>query len=332
MVRLSELIKKSREKKTKDDILTEAFNLKPDTESPLGIRRIYEDTVDDLRKIMLDVKDGKTIEAKELENLADKIVDMLQVKIDTFLSLVNNFSLYEEEKDFLYNHSLNVAILVSNIGLALGYHKEELVELCISGLVHDIGMLKIPLEIVNKPEQLTGTEFEEIKKHPIYGLQYLANIKGLSKAAVEVVYHHHDKVDGTGYPEPKRGKKISKFAQIIGIAEIYEALTHTRPYRNNKIIPSEAVKIIVKEESNSFENDILRAFLNYVTFYPVGSYVILNTSEIGKVIKVNKNFPLRPVIEVILDAEGRPLDAPKPIDLTKSPVISIDRAVDEDNI
>ncbi|MFB0565194.1 MAG: HD-GYP domain-containing protein [Candidatus Aminicenantaceae bacterium] len=334
MVRISELLKKRAGEKpqTGEFLVSEAIKEKGDIDSPLGVRRIYEDTILRLKHIFQDIIDGKSVEIKEIENLAVKIEETLQVKIDTFLSLVNNFSLYEKEDDFLYAHSVNVAILVTNIGISFGFDKRELIDLCIASLIHDIGMLKVPQEIVSKPEKLTKGEFELVKKHPIYGLQLLSNVKGLPKATLEVVYHHHDKIDGTGYPEPKRGERTSKYAQIVGIAEIYEALTHPRPYRSYKIIPSEAVKIIVKEESSSYENEILRAFLNYVTFYPVGSHVLLNTNEIGKVLKVNENLPLRPVVEIMYDSERKKLEKTKTIDLTKSPVVYIEKAIDEDTI
>jgi len=199
-----------------------------------------------------------------------------------------------------------------------------------SALLHDVGMLIIPQDIVQKPDKLTKKEYDLIKMHPAYGVKFLQNIDNLPEMTEHVVLQHHEKITGKGYPEGLHKEQISKFAQIVGVVEIFEALSHPRPWRTKKIIPSEAVRIIIQENSSSYDKDVLRAFMSYVTIYPTGSLVQLNTREIGVVQIVNHDFPLRPVIEVIQDAKGRSLKEAKTIDLSKSPILYIEKAIDGD--
>ncbi|MFQ6083740.1 MAG: HD-GYP domain-containing protein [Candidatus Aminicenantia bacterium] len=335
MVRLSEIIrKKIAEKKSQDKIdpVSEAIKIKKDEESMLEIQKIYEDIILYIKQIMNDIREGKTIEGREIVNIAEKIVDNLHINSDILLSLINKFAVYEKEEDYLYAHSVNVSILATNLGLALGYDKAELIDLCTSALVHDIGMVKIPQEIIDKPKKLTKEEYDLVKKHPLYGLELLDNIKDLTKITSEVVYQHHEKIDGTGYPEGKSEEEISEHAKIVAIAEVYEALTHPRPFRSRRILPSEGVKMVVEEAGSSFEPKLLKVLLNYITCYPIGSFILLNNNEIGRVISANENLPLRPVIEIVFDAEGKSLEKPKRIDLAKSPILYIKEAIDERNL
>ena len=139
-------------------------------------------------------------------------------------------------------------------------------------------------------------------------------------------------MDGSGYPDGKRGDEISDYAKIVAIAEVYEAITHSRPYRREKIIPYQAVKTIVQKEKNSFAPEIIKVFLNSISPYPPGSFVLLNSGAIGRIISVNKSLPLRPVVEIFFDADGKPPEQPIRIDLAKAPVVNIDKALDEDDL
>ena len=165
-----------------------------------------------------------------------------------------------------------------------------------------------------------------------FGLELLRNIKDLPKSAPEVVYQHHERINGTGYPEGKKGEEISEYAKIVALTEAYEAITHPRPYRRKKIIPYEGVKMIIQEERDSFDPKLIKVFINIVTPYPLGSFVLLNNNEIGRVVGINEDFPLRPVVEIFFNAEGKPPEKPTRIDLTQSPILNIEKAVDENNL
>ena len=329
MVTLSGLMKKNGEKEPpeKKISIAEAVQAKPDQENLQEIEEIYESAILHTKQIMDDILGGKAIEWGEIVQIVKDIVDKFIIKDEVFLSLVNNHARHESVSDYLYAHSVNVSILAANMGLALGYSKSELTDLCACSLIHDIGMLKISRELINKPSKLSEEEFAPIKLHPVYGLAFLLKIKDAPKTASEVVYEHHEKVDGTGYPEGKKGDEISKFAKIVAIVDVFEALTHPRPYRDGRIMLFDAVKMVIQEAEIGFDYKLLKTLLNYFTFYPINSLVVLNNNEIGRVIDVNTFIPMRPIVEIVLDADGNRLKKPKKIDLTKSHLLYIKKAI-----
>jgi len=331
MVRLSEILRKTEEKKSldKENIVTEAVKLKKELESLPGAKKVYEDAIIRTKTILDDIKAGEIIDGKEIFSVARKIVVGLQTNYKMLLSLLNIFTPFEEKEDFHHRHSVNTAILTASLGLALEYEKKTLIDLCACALVHDIGMLKVPEEIVNKPSKLSRGEQNTIEKHPSFGLELLENIKGMPDEAANVIYQHHERVDGKGYPEGKKREEISEFAKIVSITEAYEALTHPRPYRREKIIPYLGVKMIVQQAGTFFEPRLVKSLVNFITFYPLGSFVLLNSKEIGRVIQINEGIPMRPVVEIFYDSEGKPPDKPKKIDLSKSPIIYIEKALAE---
>jgi HD-GYP domain-containing protein (c-di-GMP phosphodiesterase class II) len=336
MVTLSELIKKSKEKKSpeKKISISEAVQVTPDKEKQRQqeIEEIYASAILRLKQIMDEIVLGRTKEWKEIVQIVENIVGEFIIKPEIFLSLVNNFILREITEDYLYPHSVNVSIFAANLGFALGYNKSEVIDLCACSLIHDIGMLKISKQIIDKPSKLSEEEFTEIKRHPVYGLAFLLKIKDSPKITADVVYQHHENKDGTGYPEGKKGDEISEFAKIVAIAEVFEAMTHPRPYRTERIIPFAAVKIIIQEDEAKFDQKVLKAFLNYITFYPINSFVMLNNNEIGRVIGINNFSPMRPIVEIVFDGQGNQLKKLKIIDLAKSPVLFIKKAIDEQSL
>jgi HD-GYP domain-containing protein (c-di-GMP phosphodiesterase class II) len=334
MVKLSEIIRKSSGTKyeEKPGLISEAFEIKKSKESLAELKKTYEDMVLHLMLIMDEIKEGKTVAERKIGSLAEIITDILRADPNMLLSLVHIFSYLGKQEDFLYAHSVNASILATNLGLAFGYGRSELINLCVSSLVHDIGYLKLSQETINKPSKLTKEEYNLVKKHTIHGVELLSRIEDIPECASEVVHQHHERVDGSGYPDGKRGDEISDYAKIVAIAEVYEAITHPRPYRREKIIPYQAVKTIVQTEKNSFAPELVKVFLNSVSPYPPGSFVLLNSGAIGRVISVNKSHPLRPVVEIFFDADGKPPETPMRIDLAKAPAVNIDKALDENDL
>ncbi|MCJ7580797.1 MAG: HD domain-containing protein [Candidatus Aminicenantes bacterium] len=331
MVKLSEILRKStRESSEIGNMIADAAEQKAADSKSFETEKIYRHVIESFDLLMEKIKDNKVIEGKEIESLAGMILGSLMIDTDLLQNLTSITTSYGDQNNFLPVHSVNVSIIATNLGFAFDFDKATQLDLCMSALLHDIGMLIIPRDIVQKPDKLTRKEYDLIKMHSAYGVKFLQNIKDLPEMTEQIVLQHHEKINGKGYPEGKKGEQVSKFAQIVGVVEIYEAISHPRPYRTKRIIPSEAVRIIIQEESASFEKDVLRAFMSYITIYPTGSYVKLNSNEIGVVQSINHKFPLRPVIEVILDTKGNPLNVAKTIDLSKSPILYIEKAIDDD--
>jgi HD-GYP domain-containing protein (c-di-GMP phosphodiesterase class II) len=333
MVKLSDVLRKAQEAgtqaKDKPGLMSEAAKAKESSIDIHEMKIIYENAIVDLRKFMDDVLKGNKISGERVFNIAEKLVYHLRVDKDTIVSFINIFGFLGETDDYLYSHSLNVAILAGGIGMTLEYNEQQLLNLCVSSLLHDLGLLKIPEKIIKKPGKLTKDEFALIQKHCSYGLDLLDNISDIPESIKEVVYQHHERIDGSGYPEGKKGSEISESAKIIAMIEVYEAMTHPRPYRGEKIIPYDGVREVVQEAKKSFEPRLVKKFLRFITPYPLGSYVLLNSNEIGRIVQTYEDRPLRPVVEIFFDSKGKPPEEPKRIDLAKSSVLHIEKAIDD---
>ncbi|MDI6641630.1 MAG: HD domain-containing protein, partial [Elusimicrobiota bacterium] len=178
---------------------------------------------------------------------------------------------------YLYSHAANVCILSTLLGVSMNYSQVDLEKLALSALLHDIGMLKL-LNIANKPEKIPQNEFKEIKKHS-YVSELLSNIEltGEQKQLLETIISQiHERIDGHGYPKGLSGEDINIFARIIGVADVYEALTHKRPWRD-RYLPHEALKKMIEIADSDFDTKLIKLFIDKISLYPPGSYVRLNT-------------------------------------------------------
>jgi HD-GYP domain-containing protein (c-di-GMP phosphodiesterase class II) len=334
MVKLSDLLRKSLEDKPSDKpgLISEAIQAKTDKESLPEVKNIYDDVILQTMRIIDDLRNGKQVKGEKIVNVAKIIAESLRINNDALLFFASTFSPHEVKEDYFILHSVNTAILSGVLGLGLNLNENELVDLCTSALLHDIGFLKIPQEVINKPKELTEKEYEQIKRHPSLGMELLKNIKNLPESVPEVIYQHHEREDGSGYPKGIRGNEISRYAKIVAIVEVYETLIHSRRYRKKENIPYNAVKKLIQEERNSLDSRLIKAFLNCITPYPPGSIVLLNNSEIGRVVAVNKTIPLRPVVQIFYDTKGKPPEETKMIDLSESPVLYIEKALEESEL
>jgi HD-GYP domain-containing protein (c-di-GMP phosphodiesterase class II) len=328
MVKLADLIKKSKEELSPAAVQPQ----KSIKEMLEDIENVYELLIFQTKQFMDDIMLGKPKEWEEIVQNVGKLLEAFIVKPEIFMSRVNKWKQSKDVSNYFYPHCVNAAILAANMGTAMNLPKSDIIVLSGGALIHDIGMLNIPLELINAPRKLTDEEYAEIKRHPAYGLTFLSRIKEAPKAVAEIIYQHHENVDGTGYPEGKKNEEISLFAKIVSLVEVYEAITHYRPYRQGQIIPFEAIKMIILQSESKFDRSAMKALLDYITFYPIGSYVVLNNDEIGRVVDINNAVPTRPIIEIFLDHKGGRLAKPRKVDLLKSNVLYIKKAINGDSL
>ncbi|MBI4382322.1 MAG: HD domain-containing protein [candidate division NC10 bacterium] len=222
----------------------------------------------------------------------------------------------------LARKGLNVAIYALKLGDALGYPVTKLTELALAGMVHDIGLTWFPESMLTKPEPFSKNEREQIKEHALNGWEILRLLGPDWEWLADVTLQHHEREDGSGYPNGLGGDQIHEYAKIIGICDIYEAMAHGRAGRDG-VTPIDALKEILQTERGRFSQTILRAFINGLSSYPVGSWVRLSSKEVGQVIATNKDNPLRPVLEVWYDTSRAKLPQPKVIDLNKEILLHI---------
>jgi HD-GYP domain-containing protein (c-di-GMP phosphodiesterase class II) len=281
--------------------------------------KLYNEAISLIKDIYNKARAENTLdtEDKDLISYMERFVDQQFIGNEIMLDLINE----PPKGNFIYNHAVNVAIIAIEIGIGLGYDKQRLIELGTVSALHDVGMMKY-FELFSQPRRFTKKEYIEIKNHAAANSEILKRFKNIRKNFISVVSQEHERVDGSGYPEGLKGDSIEESAQIIGLADMYEALTHARPHRA-RMDSREALKAIIKCK-HCFERRILKALIERLNCpYPLGSCVRLNSGEIGRVVKRNIGVPMRPVVEVTKDAQGGRLDRIKVINLCKKPTIHV---------
>lgn len=316
-------------------LLTSGTDLKDTYLDRLKANGIPELYIDDDMSSGIDSKDvineNTRLEAKTIvKNLMnsysfynsvnlDHIRDVIEKIIDDLLSngdIIDNLAEIRSVDDYTFEHSVNVCVLSLITGIGLGYNTPRLKDLGMGAILHDIGKLRIPEYLLKKPSQLTVEEFEEIKKHTIYGYEILKKSKSVSMVSAFIAFGHHERFDGSGYPLQLKGENIHQCARIVAIADVFDALTSDRVYRK-KLGPHEVVEYITSLGSHHFDREIVNSFVKYIALYPVGTGVLLNTKEKGLVVKVNSNFPTRPTVRIVYNKNNQKIDEFSEIDLTE---------------
>lgn len=211
--------------------------------------------------------------------------------------------------NYTYSHSLYVGILSVLLGRYIGLSASQLHDLALCGLLHDIGKTEIPIEITNKPGPLTDEEFEIMKQHPVLSYKKLSEQDNISQVVLQGIQTHHEKFDGTGYPLGLKGGRIPLFGRILSIADVYDALNSTRPYRK-AWSPRRIFDFLTSCSNAHFDPDLLTAFLHCVSAYPIGTIVHLSDGSTAVVKDNTPGFSLRPVIRFISPASkaGKDID------------------------
>lgn len=273
------------------------------------ISRSHARTIDQTEKIFSQV--DTDIQAGSVRLIVGELMDQVEMGKDLLLSLSHLIS-YD---NYIFSHSVNVCVLAVVIGEGMNLSPLELRELGMSALLHDIGMQKVPQEIWQQKRSLTAVELQEVRKHTIYGYEMLKRAAGIPTDVIDGVYHHHERFDGTGYPQGLRSDEISRFAKIIAVADVYDACISPRPHRS-KMTPRQALSSLMAN-NGQYDPEVLHAFLSVMAIYPIGCIVQLSTGELGKVVGINPNQPFRPELRMLTDRNGSLLEKPYRINLAE---------------
>jgi putative nucleotidyltransferase with HDIG domain len=258
-----------------------------------NIKKAYETTIRDMKCILCDLVSGKSIDTNIIDNITDNIMKHLEEGPDIIKVL-------EDEKEFdeyTYTHSLNVALYSMLIGRWLKLKKDQIKQLTIAGLLHDIGKIKVPYEILNKKGRLTKEEFEVIKLHTIYGYDFLKQQYSFSEDICQAVLLHHERMDKSGYPYGLGVDQIGLYSRIIAIADVYDAITTTRVYKARST-PFEAFEIFKTIEVKNLDPSILSLFMSKISTHYIGVDVLLNTGEVGTIVYVPPHNITDPIVKV----------------------------------
>lgn len=281
----------------------------------------YRETEAELLELAAAVQSQRPIRLGRLESSAKELVSLLKRNDELIVEALSN-----PPGSPLITNLLNVAILGTKVGIGLGYYGKELERLALAGLVHDIGLFAVPQSLVTKTGRLTQDERMLIEQHPELGYQVIHRAGEEYEWLAQVTRQAHERSNGQGYPNRLKGRQISEMAQILGVVDVFDALVSQRPYRR-RLLPHEAVRELLVAERATFPREILKALVEQLSVYPLGTSVRLTTGEVGTVVSVNSRYPLRPVVRVSEEAAIEGAGA-RLVDLSLTPLVSIVETVD----
>ncbi|MGE6181390.1 HD-GYP domain-containing protein [Aeromonas media] len=266
----------------------------------LKIRRLYQEARELQGKFIRHLKAGEPIDITPLAAVAEEMVDTMFTHGDAMLCLAR----IRAKDAYLMEHSMNVAILLANFGRYLGLDRSVLKELTLGGLLHDVGKIMTPDEVLNKPGKLTDEEFGVMRQHVVHSYDILSNTAGITPTMLEVAANHHERLDGTGYPQRLKGDQLSLYTRMSGIVDVYDAVTADRVYKQG-MPPTQAFRILLKGINQHFDAELVTKFIKCMGVYPVGTLVQLSNQRLAVVMQRNEQQPLKPVVKVIYHTTQR---------------------------
>ena len=281
---------------------------------------VYEKSISSFADLLKPVaKQGGVLEAKEVKDSVTRLTDSVVRNPDAMLLVTR----LRDKSAEAHARALQVSIYLIVFGRFLQLAREELELLGLLGLLQDVGKTRLPAHMMDKKGPLTAEEHEIAKRHVEYSAEILAGTPGLPPTLPELAMLHHERQDGTGYPNKLKGEEIGLYGSMAAIADTFDALTSVRPY-GEVLTPSAALSFLYKERGTGFHADLVEQFIQCVGVFPVGSVVELNSGEVGIVITQNLVRRLKPRVMVVLDGKGNPMRPHKILDLDKDPKASAD--------
>jgi len=260
---------------------------------------VFTNAINTVKEMVESVHLDRAINMRATNSMVQTMVDNILENRDTFLGLTN-IKMYDE---YTFAHSVNTAILAISLGTFLSLGKPQVAALGVAGMLHDIGKIYIPKDIINKPGKPTDEEWEILQRHPVEGALILANVTGISKLAMITAFEHHQHGGERGYPAIDNMLQQHPFSQIISLADAYDAITAARVYYSIQTPPDKAVRILLAKRGKAFEPTLVKAFVNMVGLFPIGTMLKLDTGEIGLVIHQTRDL-MRPRILLLEKFDG----------------------------
>ncbi len=274
--------------------------------------KTYQNSKVFVAEMMSKVADGGGVDTALAKEAISDCVDSVLHSPDAFLWL----SQLKSRDNYTAQHSLNVCILSIVLGRQIGLKVEQLNQVAMCGMMHDMGKMLVPLKILNKPGRLDPEELRIMKKHTIMGYELLSSSKNMFQGAIETALTHHERVDSKGYPRGISSNTLPYFSNIVAVADIYDAITSDRVYQKART-HQEAIKVLFELSNTQLNQRLVVKFIESLSVYPPGSFVKMNDGSIAMVLEVNSKLKLRPKIMLILD-KNMQLLGDKVIDLTKT--------------
>lgn len=288
----------SRTKTIKRTRYTEKHNIASEVSDA---NRTYQAAKSHIKLLLTSVQLGQALSTKETQSIVSECVDKVMKNPNAILWLTR----LKNCDDYTAEHSINVSLLAIALGRHMGMDKWELENLGISALLHDIGKMNVPDEILNKPSRLNAEEFSEMAKHTLYAKKLLMERSDIYPGAVDVAFNHHERLDGKGYPRGIDSSKISMFTRIVTIVDAYDAMTSDRCYKVG-MSSLDALRIINKHKGTQFDDAAAQKFIAMIGLYPPGYLMEMSNGEVGIILSHDKGYQLRPKVIMVLDKNKEP--------------------------
>lgn len=255
---------------------------------------------------------GKAVDSGNARKLVEEISDSVTRNPGALISLAR----LKTADDYTYMHSVAVCALMISLGRQIGVDENTIPRLGIAGLLHDLGKAMMPQDVLNKPGKLTDEEFGIMKRHPSEGAKLLQSSESIDDIALDVALHHHEKTDGSGYPEGLKDNEISLYAKMGAVCDVYDAITSNRPYKAGWD-PAESLRRMAEWANGHFDPTVFQAFVKSLGIYPIGSLVRLSSGRLGLVVEQSPKSLLTPRIKVFFSTRSNTRIRPALIDLSQ---------------
>ncbi len=256
---------------------------------------------------------GRALNADDALPIVEEISNSVLRNPGALISLAR----LKNKDDYTYMHSVAVCALMVSLAKQLALNDLQIRQAGMAGLLHDIGKMMIPMDILNKPGKLTDAEFATVKNHPAEGHKLLLEGSGISDVTLDVCLHHHEKMDGSGYPEQLADEQISLYAKMGAVCDVYDAITSNRPYKDGWE-PAESIRKMAEWSKEHFDQRIFQAFVRSIGIYPVGSLVRLESNRLAVVIEQSEKSLLTPVVKIFFSTKSNCRISPEVSDLSRA--------------
>lgn len=288
------------DKSNKTSKKTAPFSEAEFRQSLAGAYCVYKDARGWIDTMLEDVRLGESVDTQMARELVIALADQVITNPDALVWLTH----LRSRDEYTATHCINVCILALTFGRELALDEEQLHCLGLGALLHDIGKMQVPDEILNKPGRLTKDEFEVMMGHPSHGYAMLVDDHNLDENSLHIVLHHHERLDGKGYPNGMAGDDIPLLTRISSIVDVYDAITSDRCYHDG-IAPALALENLFKWSAGNYDVSLLEKFIKCLGIYPIGSVIRLNTNAVGVVVATDADHRIKPIVLLTIDANGK---------------------------